>query len=43
MRNSIPKLLDTLRPSLNDVAEWVKVSRGLVQTVGVGPVPAEAR
>jgi hypothetical protein len=29
--NSLPKLLDTLRPSLNDVAEWAGVSRGLAE------------
>lgn len=30
MRHSIPKLLDSLRPTLADVAKWVGVSRALV-------------
>jgi hypothetical protein len=29
MHNSIPKLLDKLRPSLRDIAGWANVSRGL--------------
>jgi hypothetical protein len=29
MRNSIPKLLNTLRPTLSEIAAWVGVSRGL--------------
>jgi hypothetical protein len=30
MPNSIPKLLATVRPTLGDVADWVKASRALV-------------
>lgn len=29
MRNSIPKLLKTLRPGLKEIAAWVGVSHGL--------------
>ncbi len=29
MRNSIPKLLNTIRPSLEDIAAWVGRSRAL--------------
>lgn len=28
--NSVPKLLDTVRPTLADIAAWVEVSRSLV-------------
>jgi hypothetical protein len=29
MQNSIPKLLDTLRPTLTEIAGWAGVSRGM--------------
>lgn len=44
MKNSIPKLLDTLRPTLPTAAEWVGVSIGLARMWQQGtaqPVPED--
>jgi hypothetical protein len=31
MKNSLPKLIDTVRPTLRTIAEWGSVSVGLAQ------------
>ena len=43
-KNTLPTLLDLARPSLNDVAAWVGVSRGLANFWREGksvPTPAK--
>lgn len=37
--NTVPRLLTTLRPTLADVAGWVKVSRSLVDGWRAGSYP----